>query len=164
MNLFKEGRLDEARGWLERLNYKEKDFLSSILEIQKINYIEKDWIRFFGLASYYRRRLLYSRRAAVKNFKQEMLALEILALIRHCRFPEASRTIKWSLRLAKKLNKDSSKIRKTIYFFRLKNYMGEKKAQTIDWERQIHLWSITPEQIDQLSNPKHVRTKVENKC
>lgn len=164
LNLFQEGKLNESRNQLEELNYKDGNFLSSIFEIQKINYIEQDWDRFFGLAYYYRKKFLYSYTVSEKNFKQEVLALEILALIRRCRFSEASRVIKWSLALAKKIKKDSSKIQKTIYFFKLGKHLGEKEAWEIDLEKQMDLWSVTPRNIRWLSNPKHVRVKVSNQC
>ena len=80
-------------------------FLPAIIEIQKINYIEQDWTRFFGLASYYKKKFLVSREMSIKYFRQEILALEILALVRHCRLPEALQTMKWSLELAKKIKK-----------------------------------------------------------
>ena len=128
-DLFKKGELNEARSQLEKLNYGGESFLPAILEIQKINYIEKDWDRFFGLASYYRKKLLYSTEISVQNFRQEMLALEILALVRHCRLSEALRIIEWSLWLAGEINKDSSKIQKTVHFLKLKTKIGDKRVQ-----------------------------------
>ena len=163
-SLFKEGKLNEARSQLENLNYGGESFLPAILEIQKINYIEKDWDRFFALASYYRKRLLYSTEISVENFRQEMLALEILALIRHCRLSEALRIIEWSLWLAREINKDSSTIQKTVHFFKLKTKIGEKKVQKIDWERQINLWPVDTESVKRLGNPKHLRMKVNSQC
>lgn len=163
-SLFKEGRLNEARSQLEKLDYGGESFLSAILELQKINYIEEDWDRFFGLASYYRKKLLYSTEISVQNFRQEMLALEILALIRHCRLSEALRIIEWSLWLAREINEDSSKIQKTVHFLRLKTKIGEKRVQKTDWERQINLWPVDTESVKRLTNPKYLRMKVNSKC
>lgn len=164
MALFRKNELSEAREWLEKLNYEEEGFLFALLEIQKINYIEKDWDRFFGLASYYRKKLLYSPEMATKNFKQEMLTLEILALIRHCRYPEASQVIEWSLALAENIKKSSSKIKKTIYFLKLKTQTGDEKVKRTDWEKQINLWPVDPKNINRLDNPKYLRMKVDSKC
>ena len=162
--MFRKGRLNEARSWLEKLNYGDESFISAILEIQKINYIQKDWNRFFGLAAYYRKKLLSSHEISLKNFRQEMLALEILALIRHCRFPESLKIIEWSLELAEKTKKDSSKIHKTVYFFKLKKQIDEIKTQKTDWKKHIQLWPVHPDRIKQLSNPKYLRIKVKSQC
>ena len=163
-NLFKRGKFNEARNWFEKLNYKDEGFISAILEIQKINYIQKDWNRFFGLAVYYRKKLLSSHEMSMKNFHQKMLALEILALLRHCHFNEALEIIEWSLELAERLKKDSSKIQKTIYFFKLKKRIGEVKTQKTDWKKQIRLWPLDSGHIKWLSNPKHLRVKVKSRC
>ncbi len=163
-NFFKQKKLNEARIWLEKLNYGDEGFISSILEIQKINYIQKDWTRFFGLAVYYRKKLLSSDETSIKNFRQEMLALEILALIRHCRFPEALKIIEWSLGLAEKIKKDSSKISKTVYFFKLKKQVDGIKTKKTDWGKQIHLWPVNSDRIKWLSNPKNLRMKVKSQC
>ena len=162
--LFKGEKLKEARDWLEKLNYEHKDFISAIVEIQKINYIQKDWSRFFGLAVYYRKKLLSSYKESLKSFRQEMLALEILALIRHCRFSEALEIIEWSLKLAGELKKDSSKINKTVHFFKFKKQVGNVKTQKTDWKKQIHLWPVKSDRVKWLSNPKHLRMRVKSQC
>ncbi len=164
LNLFRERQYSKARDSLEKINYGEKGFLFAVLEIQKINYIEEDWERFFGLAAYYRKKLLSSLKLAKKHFHQEMLALEILALVRHCRLPEALQIIDWSLVLAKNIQKDSTKIYNTAHFFKLQSQIGEKKLQKIEWEKQIDLWPIEFEYINKLENPKNIRMKVSSQC
>ena len=47
LGFIKKGKLSEARNQLEKLSYGEEGFLLALLEIQKINYIEQDWDRFF---------------------------------------------------------------------------------------------------------------------
>ena len=164
LNLYKEKKWKESRDWLEKLNYGEESFASAVLEIQKINYIEQDWDRFFALAFYYKQQFLNSPETSARHFKQEMLALEILALIRHCRFPEALQTKVWSLKLAKHINKDSSKIQKTKPFFNLKSKVGDVKEEKINWEKQINLWPITLEEMNNLNNPKNLRKQVRSRC
>lgn len=164
LDLFKKKKFSESRKWLEKLNHGDEGFLLALLEIQKINYIEEDWDPFFGLASYYRKKFLYSPEKAAANFRQNMLALEILALIRHCRLPEALQVIEWSLALAKNIKKEASRIQKTIHLLKLKTQLGEKKIQSTDWKKQINLWPVAPENINRLNNPKYLRMKVDSKC
>ena len=162
LSLFKRGKILKARSRLEQLNYDDEGFVSAVLEIQKINYIKEDWKRFFGLAFYYRKKLLSSHRLSLKNFRQEILALEILALLRHCRFVESSKIAEWSLALAKRLKRDSSQIDKTAYFFKLQ--VGDSKKPETDWKRQINFWPVPPARIKWLNNPKRLRAKVKNQC
>ena len=147
---------------MERLDFGDEGFVSAILEIQKINYIEEDWKRFFGLAFYYRKRLLSSHQRALKNFRAEVLALEILALLRHCRFGESAKIAEWGLALAEKLKRDASQIDKTVYFFKLQ--VGDSKKSGTDWRRQINFWPVTPDRIKWLNNPKRLRAKVRSQC
>ena len=162
LNLFNRGKLLEARDRLEQINSDDEGFVSAVLEIQKINYIKEDWKRFFGLAFYYRKKLLSSHQLSLKNFRQEILALEILALLRHCRFDESSRIAEWSLALAKRLKRDSSQIDKTVYFFKLQ--VGDSKKPETALKRQINFWPVTPDRIKWLNNPRRLRAKVKNQC
>ena len=166
VDLFQAGKLNEARGQFEMLNRGDKYFILGLLEIQKINYIKNDWDRFFGLAVYYRNVLLSSHEMFIRNFQQELLTLEVLALIRHCRFYESGQLIKWGMELAEKIKKDYSKIKKTIYFFNLKTLIGdqEQNQNKGDWRERIYLWPLYPNQLRWLDNPKHLRVKVDSQC
>ena len=166
VELFNKGKIDEAQDQFELLNRGDKDFISGLLEIQKINYIQNDWDHFFGLALYYRTILLSSYGASLFNFRQEFLALEILALIRHCRFYESKQLIKWSMELAKKTRKDYSKIKKTVYFFNLDKLIGDQQPDKgkIDWGERIYLWPLNLKELKHLDNPKYLRVKVKSQC
>ena len=83
-SFFKKGKLDQARVYFEKINKNQKYFIPSLLEIQKINYLQQKWDQFFGLAWYYREVLLSLPKVSSQKFKQEMLALEMLALVKHC--------------------------------------------------------------------------------
>ena len=163
-SFFQQGRLGPARSCFEKLNYGAGDFAPALLEIQKINYTEKDWTRFFGLAVYYRGKLLATKEMAAKNFHQEMLALELLALLRHCRFEEALAVLEWGLRAAAEAKKDSSKIQKAADFLKLKERVGDRPRPWTDWERRARLWPVQTEQIISLDNPKRARARVKSKC
>ena len=165
LGFFQEGQLAPARACFENLNYGGSDFIPALLEIQKINYIQADWSRFFGLAFYYRSKLLASEEMIADNFRQEMLALEVLALLRHCRFEEALQIMEWSLKAAEKAGKDSSKIQKAANFLKLRERVGDKpKKKWADWERRVYLWPMNPDRIRWLDNPKRLRARVKSKC
>ena len=60
------------------------------------------------------------------------------------RFSEASQITKWSLQLAKQIKKDSSKIQKTTYFFKLKTQVGEKKNKKNRLEKTNQFMAYNP--------------------
>ena len=95
--LFKKENLSAARTNFESINKGNKYFVPALLEIQKINYIQGNWGSFFGIANYYRTVLLNSKSSVRKHFQQELLALEVLALIRHCRFNLAYQIVEYGL-------------------------------------------------------------------
>lgn len=166
VKLFHKKKLIVARKQFEKLNLGDKDFFSALLEIQKINYIKNNWDRFFGLAIYYRSQLNFAHKISFKNYKQELLVLEILALIRHCQFTESKKLIKWSIALAKKHKQPFFKIKKTIYFMNLKALIKNKKKETktLKFKNQINIWNIKSHQLNLLDNPKHVNMKVIDQC
>lgn len=164
VQLFHEGSLQPARACFERLSYGSEGFGQALLEIQKINYTEKDWSRFFALAVYYRNKLLPSKRGLAEHFQQEMLALEVLALLRHCRFPEALQIMEWSLKAAEEAGKDSSKIQKAANFLKLKERVGDRPGKWMDWGKRVYLWPVSAGGAISLDNPKRLRARVRSQC
>ena len=165
LKLFQNGQLSLARTSFENINRQDSYFVPALVEMQKINYQKNQWGRFFGLALYYRNLLLSDPKSAHKNFKQNPLALEILALIRHCRFKESQKVKEWSLKMAKTLNLPASQIKKTNMFFNLKKLVGDQKKQNIkNIEEQISLWPLKNKELKWMDNPKNLRVKVSSQC
>ena len=166
LDLFYKGQLNSARREFEKLNYQDKYFIEGLTEIQKINYAKGDWERFFGLALYYRNIFLSSDKISISHFREELLTLEILALIRHCRFNESRKIIEWSLKLAKKIKIKTPKIKKTAYFLQLRNFIKEKKKKqrSRSWTKKLYLWPLSFNQLRLLDNPKNLRVRVKSQC
>ena len=165
--LFHAGKTAPARARFEQLNYGDNHFIPALLEIQKINYINQDWDRFFGLAVYYRTVLLSAYPRVVKNFHQDLLTMEILALLRHCRFEDSRKIINWSLRLARDIQKDSSRIKEAVRFFNLKTLVGDRTADKKDssgWKNQLYFWPLSHSQLFMLDNPKNLKVRVKSQC
>ncbi len=166
VGLFQKGQLTSARNQLETLNYGDAYFVSGLLEIQKINYINNDWDRFFGLAVYYRNVLLSDDKRSSYHFRQEFLTLEALALLRHCRFQDSKKVMNFSLTLAKRIKKDSSKIKKVNYFLSLDKLLGiQNQDKNVNWQDQIYYWwPLDVSYLKQIDNPKNLRVKVNSQC
>ena len=165
LRLFQQGHLLSARILFESFHRGDTNFVPALVELQKINYREKQWDRFFGLALYYRSLLLSSPKDWRTNFRQKPLALEILALIRHCRFKESQKIKEWSLNLAQSLNTDSHYIKKTANFFKLKKLIGDQKTGTQNsLNEQIHSWPLKQQELKWVDNPQNLRVKVKSQC
>ena len=166
LSLFQKGHLRQARAVFENINRGDTHFVPALVELQKINYKENQWDRFFGLALYYRNFLLSSPESVRKNFKQNPLALEILALIRHCRFKESKKIKEWSLNMAQTINKNPSKIKKTSSFFKLKKLVGDQNQnqKAKDLKEQISLWPLKKQELKWVDNPRNLRVKVKSQC
>lgn len=164
VKFFQKNQLKKALNLFEQINHQDKNFILALLEIQKIHYINKDWDQFFGRAFYYRNMLLSSKALAQKNFHQDLLTLEILALLRHCQFFPANQLHIYSLELAKKLKKPSSNIKKTKYFLTLQKRVGDPLKKPSDWKQDTHLWPVTSQQLKWVDNPKNIKMRVQNVC
>ena len=166
LTLFKKKKLDSSRAYFENINKGSKYFVPAILETQKINYIQGKWDQFFGAANYYRLALLANDAAARRYFQQEILALEVLALIRHCRFDLAYQVVEYSLALGRRIHKNTLKIQQAGYFFKLKKLSVSKKTkkQNIKFIRRMNFWLLQPNQLKELDNPKNLRMQVKSKC
>ena len=164
---FRRGKLKLARVNFESINRGEADFVPALIELQKINYKENKWDRFFGLALYYRNLLLSAPAVAKSHFRQTPLSLEILALIRHCRFKESQQIKKWSLKMAQSINTDSSQLKKTADFFKLKNLVGDRKQRKSVKslvKESINLWPLEKQELNRVDNPKNLRVRVKSQC
>ena len=166
VTLFKKENLSSARTHFESINKGNKYFVPALLEIQKMNYIEGNWNSFFGIANYYRTVLLSSKSLIRKHFQQELLALEVLALIRHCRFNLAYQIVEYGVYAGRSANKETLKIRQAGYFFKLKELVVDKKLkkQKADIIRRMHFWPLKEDQLKWVDNPKNIKVKVQSKC
>ena len=166
VSLFKKEKLKSARSKFESINKGNRYFVPAILEIQKINYIEGNWNRFFGIANYYRNVLLNSKPSSKRYFQQELLALEVLALIRHCRFNLAYQIVEYSLAVGQKANRNTLKIRQAGYFFKLKELVVDKKLKKkkANLIELMNFWPLKQDQLPWVDNPKNIRVKVKSEC
>ena len=166
VSLFKKEKLNVAQGKFESVNRGNKYFVPSLLEIQKINYIQGDWDSFFGIANYYRSVLLDSKTSVQRYFQQDLLALEVLALIRHCRFNLAYQVVEYGLSIGRSANKKVLKIRQAGYFFKLKELVASKKfkKKNTGLIKRMNFWPVKRRQLDWLDNPKNIKVKVKSEC
>src|SRR5690349_15444881 len=101
--LLQANKSEEAYSVLEEIPAESPDFLSSLEELQKINYGKNEWDKFFATAVFYRLKYLSNPEALQKkeDFRPRMLALEILALGKQCYWEEAEWVAHLGIEIAK---------------------------------------------------------------
>lgn len=130
--------------------------IDALEELQKLYYSEGKWERFFALSVFYR----------AKNypFRETMIAREVLALAKHCRWRDAldilshqenhpsqildqiARHLVLQEKFANELKTKESKPNSTFVF--------EKNPQ----------WKIQTARLSQIQSPKLLRMAVESRC
>jgi hypothetical protein len=84
---FNDQKLNAADELFSKAIGNDKKFRIALREVQKVLYKKAQWDRFFGIATYYRKNLMMS------HYEPQIMALEILALIKHCHFDVAQKLI-----------------------------------------------------------------------
>lgn len=77
--------LTEAYQLLDQIPMDAPEYQIAFLEMQKLHYRTKNWDKFFGYATYYRKNLL----KVAPNV--HLMLLEILALSKHCQYDNAEK-------------------------------------------------------------------------
>lgn len=77
--------LNEAYKALDQIEMTAPEYQIAFLEMQKVHYRQKNWDKFFGYATYYRKNML----KAAPNVHH--MLLEILALSKHCQYDAAEK-------------------------------------------------------------------------
>lgn len=157
----------QAREVLKAFNVKHVHFLDALTEIQKINYKDKEWERFFGRALFYRYLLIRDKGGVA--FHQRPIVLEILALSKHCRFKAAAQIAHWGREYAKKNNPDQpiDEIEKSIELFAFNDLISEINKDKGSKKTKIlmrEMWAVNNKQMKLLTNPRNLRVKVESRC
>ena len=162
-----DSKLIKARENLESLSVKDEKFLMSLTELQKINYREGKWDKFFGQSFYYRNSIL--KTPSPRRFSQRLIVLEVLALARHCRFKEAAQVARWGVALGNSLGKRPvADLQRSIELFAFNSSIPDRnKKKPILSKGGFHqdlAWSLSAKQMASLTNPKELRVKVKSHC
>ena len=149
------------------------DYDPSLFDLQKQRYRNSKWDEFFGTAVYYRRNLISSK----ADFDPGMIALEAMALAKHCYWVEADSLIKLALRSAKR---NEVKSKRTQALEVAENYIQllqrfkkvtpvykKLNSQSILFSEEL-AWKMSDSDFRFTSskaiNPNRIRVSVKSRC
>lgn len=141
----------------------QKGFLSALVKDQKALYKSQNWDRFFGNSLFYRHNFLKSNNSTNQNFIETIVALELIALGKHCQWEKVKQI---SNDISSKANKKTKrailKILKKVKL--LKTIPQESKNLDEISVKEKTLWKLNDEAINKIKHPKSIIYRVENKC
>lgn len=166
-----QGKSQEANVILENIPQSHPKFLSALLELQKLNYKNEDWNRFFAYAVFYRQNYINHPVVSQDQFKVRLLSLEALALGKYCLWKEADAVIYKGLEIAKKSSRsDIQELENTKMLLNaLRVYPGaQKSARNAEIPssifQEIHYWPISHKRAMNVAHPKYMRLQLESRC
>ena len=140
----------------------EKSQNSKLLKIQKKLYQKHNWDRFFGNALFYR----YHHQISNEPIEFKMVALEVLALGKLCRWNNAEYILK-KLKENPNISKSKYKNLKIHYqalkYTDLGNLKHKKYPKGNMFSKKLK-WRIKFKQIKRIKKPKQIRLKVKDQC
>lgn len=171
LELLQKNKDQEAAEILETIPMESTEFIDALTELEKIYYRRENWQRFFSYATFYRKHFLSDENRTRTFFNSNLLALEVLALSRHCLWDAAQKIALSSLNSAKKLDIPSTEsLKKAIDFLGLQHTFPEAHPGKEDRHRpkaifsKELIWELQPGQILQVAHPKFLRIRVESRC
>lgn len=176
LKAIEENHLELALQNLDAINVNAPEYVQAFGEIQKIQYRNNQWEKFFGYASFYRAKLMQ------ENLDPQLNVLEALALIRHCQFEPAHNVIEQTKALIannKKLN-DEAKVRAAADIqaaesilelqqnlaARVTSDEARKSIKAFSLESAWKVKESTKQDMvkSAINNPRALRVYVKNRC
>lgn len=167
----KEHHLDKALNRFDEVTLESSEFVPSLLEAQRILYQKQEWEKFFGRAIFYRNRFLNSGSIEKQNFREELIALEAMALIRFCRWDDAAAVLKQGVKMSKSLGTSGEGWLDQAQSFlsAFKNYPDIKSTQR-DVQNPSSVfnttqyWAVSKDLLKHVSHPRNLRLNVKSLC
>ncbi len=141
-------------------------FVEALVELQKIHYRAQDWQKFFAYAMFYRKKII----AQTGSLNSRLISLELMALSKHCRQPEAQLIGTGALAFAREHGLDVSEIETTLVHLHLTGlYPNTLKGKENTSRPPAVLagelyWKIPAEELRLISEPSQLRAIVQSRC
>ena len=142
-------------------------FVDAIDRQMRLFYRLEQWDRLFASAQFYRFRVLT---AAPSKFRQSLVALEILALTKHCAWEQAQKLADWGVQLARSQGTSSELIVRAKSLLQLHQHFPEEGIPTqwsaapsavfSEWKH----WKVEADVFKRAAHPKLLRVFVADRC
>lgn len=163
-------RLETQIELLDEVSMQSPDFFPALELEQKLFYRLERWDRLFAQAQFYRARFLSTPEDQAKYFRESMVALEILALTKHCAWQEAEQLITQSTAIAQRLHVNFDQITRAKNLMALHRYFP-KEGIPSQWTAipstaftDLRHWRVEPEALQRVAHPRVLRVLVEDAC
>ncbi len=168
-NLIAQGKEHEAYSLLDQIPVQDSEFLSALLELQKIHYTQNEWDKFFAYSIFYRQRYLTQPPFRLVS---TLLSLEVLALSKQCLWEEALSLVEFGIDKSQSLKdkKSLEELEQAAAVLKLHHSFpklrNEKKGSDVPHGvlRSDLYWPIRANLIDTVQHPRFLRLKIENRC
>lgn len=164
----------QIEGAYEKLSSVEEssaDFVNALVESQKVHYRRAQWQSFFAYATFYRKKLLATPELTKKNFSSRMIALEVMALAKHCLWNEAREIGERALAQGREVGATNlAEIDETMARFKLVREFPKAIEGKADLKRPAPifsrelLWPVADKSLLRVSHPRNLRMMVESRC
>ena len=128
------------------------------------------WNQFFGNAQFYRYKRLNSESKFKEHFSDTIIALEILALAKHCQWKAAVDLGKSSLQASSRLDLKNQRIQTALQYIYLHRAFPKEIIPKSDHQTprsffaSTTLWKLKKRQLDNIDHPRKIRVLVQNHC
>jgi hypothetical protein len=156
---------------LDDISADDENFIPALIEAQKKHYKHQEWDRFFANAIFYRYQKLNTLDQLKNNFKGRLIAMEVMALAKHCQWEEANTVLLPAMEIAKKIQSDDfSELEKEFVLLPAVKYFPHIQKKTTEAKipesifSSTQFWPIQSSSLQYVSHPKWIRVKVQNLC
>ena len=171
MASLREGQFEKARTSFELVPLDSAEFLTALIELQKLNYQQGKWDQFFAYAQFYQQKILAHSENWAQFFHPRLIALEVMALVKHCQWQIAAQVGQWGLHIAQEVGFSSvGEIHQALNYLpsleKLKTIHTHAKLTSIpsSIQNSIRYWPIHSQSLSYVDHPRHLRVKVESRC
>lgn len=172
--VFSATKMEKMESALASMQEGSKGHLNLYLQIQRKNYLSRDWGKVFSYAQFYRLNIL-SKNQGPKEFKRTFRAplviIEILALGRFCRFNLAKRVYQSMMEKRSMMSSEQIKMMEDAFkglglIKKIKELevSNETSIETKKKNKRVVLWPVRKKTSSKFKRPYYTRVLLENKC
>lgn len=163
---------DQHRAYkiLESVSASDDDFSAAATELQKLHYRHQDWRKFFAYAQFYR--LKYLQVNPERTIEARLIALEVMALAKHCLWDNADNVLAWALQQKRRLRaEDYAELQNTRDYLDLqRRFPGASNIAKEDRRKSPlafsseQVWRIEAKAMVSIAHPKLLSVQVKSQC
>lgn len=169
LELLASGHNREAYENLNGIEMSAPDFSKALTEAQKIHYRHQDWSKFFAYAQFYR--LRYAEAHVKEPLSARPIALEAMALAKHCLWNTADEVLAWAESKRERFSasewneiEDTRDILLLHASFPKTARAREDAGKTKAIFSREHAWKLQAKALAAINHPKSLSVRLKSEC